>query len=220
MALRRISRSTRSSAFSRSSTRMRSASESPSVGIRVLLDAVIGLGTFSPLVLVLVPVPKASSQVHRQLRLTPRSVAMALSIAPGLTRITRLPSRLNCSVCLAWHGGKVPHFPSEMLVSACPPPGDQVRPWRQCDYLLSLQATTPLDFFSTPRGGSSGCVNFFNHASHESSTFSTRPPRRAPRAGESSFSPSKLPKTGPTTLFNHPTNMHPPLNAYGQRQPL
>ena len=33
-------------------------------------------------------------------------------------------------VGLAWHGGKVPHFPSEMLVSACPPPGGQVRSLR------------------------------------------------------------------------------------------
>ncbi|MER0075769.1 hypothetical protein ABRP94_09795, partial [Corynebacterium sp. KPL3739] len=26
-----------------------------------------------------------------------------------------------------WHGGKVPHFPSEMLVSRCPPSGGQVQ---------------------------------------------------------------------------------------------
>src|SRR5699024_12213898 len=30
-------------------------------------------------------------------------------------------------VGLAWHGGKVPHFPSVMLVPACPPPRGQLQ---------------------------------------------------------------------------------------------
>src|SRR5699024_10270023 len=32
-------------------------------------------------------------------------------------------------VGLAWHGGTITHFPSVMLVSACPPPGGQVPPF-------------------------------------------------------------------------------------------
>ena len=88
--------------------------------MRALLAAAMGLATFSPLALVLVPVPKASSQVRRELRLTPRSEAIALSVAPGVALEL-------LGVGLAWHGGKVPHFPSDMLVSACPPPGGQVR---------------------------------------------------------------------------------------------
>ena len=102
-ALRRISRSSRSLAFSRSSTRMRSASDSPEAAVAES-DAAMRLATFSPLALVLVRVPKASRQLRSELRLTPEPLGVGL----------------------AWHGGKVPHFPSEMLVSACPPPGGQV----------------------------------------------------------------------------------------------
>lgn len=102
-ALRRISRSSRSLAFSRSSTRMRSASDSPEAAVAES-DAAMRLATFSPLALVLVRVPKASRQLRSELRLTPEPLGVGL----------------------AWHGGKVPHFPSDMLVSACPPPGGQV----------------------------------------------------------------------------------------------
>lgn len=77
---------------------MRSVSESPSAGVRALLAAAIGLATFSPLALVVVPVPKASSQVRSQLRLTPRSEAIALTVAPGVDSYNTTASRLNCSV--------------------------------------------------------------------------------------------------------------------------
>ena len=82
-ALRRISRSSRSLAFSRSSTRMRSASDSPEAAVAES-DAAMRLATFSPLALVLVPVPKASSQLRSELRFTPRSEAIALIVAPGV----------------------------------------------------------------------------------------------------------------------------------------
>ena len=66
--------------------------------MRALLAAAMGLATFSPLALVLVPVPKASSQVRSQLRLTPRSEAIALTVAPGVDSYNDTASRLNCSV--------------------------------------------------------------------------------------------------------------------------
>src|SRR5699024_8160902 len=97
-ALRRISRSSRSLAFSRSNTRMRSVLESPSAGVRALLAAATGLATFSPLALVLVPVPKESSQVRRELRLTPRSEAIALTVAPGVDSYNATASCLSCAV--------------------------------------------------------------------------------------------------------------------------
>ena len=81
--------------------------------MRSLLAAAIGLASLSPLALVVVPVPTASSQVRRELRLTPRSEAiglaslspLALIVAPGVdsyydTSVTRE----LLGVGIAWRG--------------------------------------------------------------------------------------------------------------------
>lgn len=131
-ALRRISRSSRSLAFSRSSTRMRSASDSPEAAVA---ESGSGGGV------------RRGDEAGDFLTVGIGFGACAEGIEPAAQRVAGDPeiggdrvdrcsgSRLvqrDCvmleplGVGLAWHGGKVPHFPSDMLVSACPPPGGQV----------------------------------------------------------------------------------------------